>query len=153
MILWRLSGIQHVRAFDGGYGLLFDGRWNTAGHAVTYAATSPSLCVLEKLVHIEDPALMPAFMMVRYDVPGDLAVKTITVADLPEDWTQQDILTQSLGDAWHAAQESLMLCVPSAIVPITSSPDVNVVINHRHPDTARIRILDAEPFALDVRLT
>lgn len=57
MILWRLSGVEHARAFDGSYGLLFDGRWNTMGRPVTYAATSPSLCVLEKLVHIEDPAL------------------------------------------------------------------------------------------------
>ncbi|HSU06220.1 MAG TPA: RES family NAD+ phosphorylase, partial [Acetobacteraceae bacterium] len=46
MLLWRLSGRQHANAFDGGYGLLFNGRWNTVGHAVTYCATSPSLCVL-----------------------------------------------------------------------------------------------------------
>lgn len=41
MILWRLSREQHARAFDGGYGLLYNGRWNTAGHAVTYGATLP----------------------------------------------------------------------------------------------------------------
>jgi hypothetical protein len=52
MLLWRLSGAQHAK--DGGYGLLFDGRQKTVGHAVTYGSTSPSLCVLEKLVHIED---------------------------------------------------------------------------------------------------
>jgi RES domain-containing protein len=54
MLLWRLSGLRHASSFDGGYGLLFDGRWNTVGHAVTYCAISPSLCVLEKLVHVED---------------------------------------------------------------------------------------------------
>ncbi len=64
MLLWRLSGVQYASAFDGGYGLLFEGRWNTAGHAVTYCASSPSLCVLEKLVHIEDPDLLPALIMV-----------------------------------------------------------------------------------------
>jgi len=26
MVLWRLSGRQHAAAFDGGYGLLFNGR-------------------------------------------------------------------------------------------------------------------------------
>jgi RES domain-containing protein len=57
MLLWRLSIRRYANIFDGGYGLLFDGRWNTVGHAVTYCATSPSLCVLENLVHIEDPAL------------------------------------------------------------------------------------------------
>jgi RES domain-containing protein len=38
MRLWRLSGIQHAGALGGGYGLFFDGRWNTIGHAVTYCA-------------------------------------------------------------------------------------------------------------------
>src|SRR5258708_39409735 len=63
MLLWRLSGLQHAEAFDGGYGLLYDGRWNTVGHAVTYCATSPSLCVLEKLVHVQDPALLPELVL------------------------------------------------------------------------------------------
>ena len=79
MLLWRLSGRQHAAVFDGGYGLLFDGRWNTAGHAVTYCATSPSLCLLEKLVHIEDPALLPDLIMVTYDVPDSLAIEIISL--------------------------------------------------------------------------
>ena len=152
MILWRLSGAQHARAFDGGYGLLFDGRWNTAGHAVTYAATAPSLCVLEKLVHIEDPALMPELVMVRYEVPDDLARQVISLSDLPPDWTRAETLTQDLGDQWNARGETPMLQVPSVIVPIVGSPDVNIVINHRHPAAARIKIITAEPFRLDVRL-
>jgi RES domain-containing protein len=84
MILWRLSGEQHARSLDGGYGLAHDGRWNTAGHAVTYCATSPSLCVLEKLVHVEDPDLLPALVMVRYDVPDGMGMETLSVAELPE---------------------------------------------------------------------
>jgi RES domain-containing protein len=152
MILWRLSGAQHARAFDGGYGLLFDGRWNTAGHAVTYAATAPSLCVLEKLVHIEDPALMPELVMVRYEAPDDLARQVISLSDLPPDWTKAETLTQDLGDRWHGDRETPMLQVPSVIVPIVGSPDVNIVINHRHPAAARIKIITAEPFRLDVRL-
>lgn len=152
MILWRLSGAQHARAFDGGYGLVFDGRWNTAGHAVTYAATAPSLCVLEKLVHIEDPALMPELVMVRYEAPDDLARHVISLSDLPPDWTRAETLTQDLGGRWHADGETPMLQVPSVIVPIVGSPDVNIVINHRHPAAARIKIITAEPFRLDVRL-
>lgn len=152
MILWRLSGAQHARAFDGGYGLLFDGRWNTAGHAVTYAATAPSLCVLEKLVHIEDPALMPELVMVRYEAPDDLARLVISLRDLPADWTKAETLTQDLGDQWNARGETPMLQAPSVIVPIVGSPDVNIVINHRHPAAARIKIITAEPFRLDVRL-
>jgi RES domain-containing protein len=83
MRLWRLSGRQHAESFDGGYGLLYDGRWNTTGHAVTYCATSPSLCVLEKLVHIEDPALLPDLVMLTYDVPDYLACEIVAFEELP----------------------------------------------------------------------
>jgi RES domain-containing protein len=152
MLLWRLSGVEHAQAFDGGYGLLFDGRWNTAGHPVTYCATSPSLCVLEKLVHIEDPDLLPPLRMVRYDVPDDLAVERISISALPDSWTRQERWTQQIGDEWRASLRTPLLSVPSAIVPIEGSPDVNFVINHRRPDVGRIRRIEDEPFALDMRL-
>lgn len=83
MRLWRLSGHDFARVFDGGYGLRFDGRWNTVGHATTYVSTSPSLCVLEKLVHVEDPSLLPALDMVEYEVPDTAPVMRLTLDDLP----------------------------------------------------------------------
>lgn len=152
MILWRLSGEQHARSFDGGYGLLYDGRWNTAGHAVTYCATSPSLCVLEKLVHVQDPQLLPALVMIRYEAPDDLAVESVSLADLPETWRFHESWTQQRGDDWHTAMSAPLLRVPSAIVPLDGSPDQNVLINHRHPAVAQITMTAAEPFALDARL-
>lgn len=152
MILWRLSGEQYARSFDGGYGLLYDGRWNTAGHAVTYCATSPSLCVLEKLVHVQDPDLLPALVMVRYDAPEGLNMEIFSVTDLPELWRLQESWTQQRGDQWYAAMNAPLLRVPSAIVPLDGSPDQNVLINHRHPAAAEITIVAAEPFVLDARL-
>lgn len=152
MQLWRLSGAAHARAFDGGYGLLYPGRWNSAGRAVTYCATSPSLCVLEKLVHVEDPALLPELVMVRYEAPDDLPVEQIALDDLPADWRRREGLTQSRGDSWHAAGAAPLLQVPSAIVPIAGSPDLNILLSHSHAGAAAIRIADVVPFALDLRL-
>ena len=151
MLLWRLSIRRYANIFDGGYGLLFDGRWNTVGHAVTYCATSPSLCVLEKLVHIEDPALLPELVMVRYDVPDSLSAGSVGLGDLPPDWRRQEGLTQQLGDAWHRSRSTPLLQVPSAIVPLEGSPDRNVLINHTHPDCAAIKIASSALFALDAR--
>lgn len=152
MLLWRLSGRPHAHALDGGYGLHFDGRWNTAGHAVTYCATSPALCVLEKLVHIEDPALLPDLVMVTYDVPDAVAVETVALDDLPEDWRRQEAWTQQRGDTWHHARTAVLLRVPSAIVPSAGSPDRNVLVNHDHAEASAIRIVGSEPFTLDPRL-
>lgn len=152
MLLWRLSGEQHARSFDGGYGLVFDGRWNTVGHAVTYCATSPSLCILEKLVHVEDPALLPGLVMVTYDVPDSLVMDVVAFDQLPADWRRQETWSQQYGDAWHRARKSPMLMVPSAIVPLARSPDRNVVLNHDHRDIAQITTHSLDPFVLDPRL-
>jgi hypothetical protein len=42
--------------------------------------------------------------------------------------------------------------VPSAIVPIAGSPDLNMVVNHSHPAAGEMKIIAAEPFVLDPRL-
>lgn len=152
MLIWRLSGRPHAESFDGGYGLLFDGRWNTVGHAITYCSTSPALCVLEKLVHIEDPTLLPELVMVTYDVPDALSRQTVPLDELPPDWCQQEALTQQAGDVWHRSRATPLLQVPSAVVPLVGSPDQNILINHTHPDVAAIKCTATVPFVLDSRL-
>jgi RES domain-containing protein len=152
MKLWRLSNIQHADLFDGGYGLANDGRWNTVGHAVTYCATSPSLCVLEKLVHIEDPGLLPDLVMVTHECPDILQIEEILTSDLPDRWVAENGLTQRKGDEWHASRRSPILVVPSVIVPIEGTPDRNVVINHMHDQARLITLVSKHPFSLDTRL-
>ena len=152
MLLWRLSGRQHAKAFDGGYGLHFNGRWNTVGHAVTYCATSPSLCVLEKLVHIEDPALLPELIVVIYEAPDAIGIEKISVEDLPPDWRRREGWTQARGDAWQRMGATPLLQVPSALVPLSGSPDMNVLVNHNHPEAAQIRLRALDPFVFDPRL-
>jgi RES domain-containing protein len=150
--LWRLSGKQHAGDFDGGYGLLFDGRWNSVGHAVTYCSTSPSLCVLEKLVHIEDPALLPDFVMLTYLAPDPLPIEAIELGDLPADWRRMEEWTRRRGDSWHRSRATPLLRAPSVIVPLADSPDCNVIVNHHHPGASEIKILRKTAFALDARL-
>jgi RES domain-containing protein len=152
MMLWRLSGRQHAQALDGGYGLNFDGRWNTVGHAVTYCSTSPALCVLEKLVHVEDPTLLPELVMVTYEVPDSVGIEDIPLSALPADWRRHEALSQQKGDDWHAGRSTLLLRVPSAIVPVANSPDLNVLINHSHPAAANMHIIARQEFSLDPRL-
>lgn len=152
MRLWRLSRLAYAEVMDGGYGLLFEGRWNGIGRPLTYSATSPSLCILEKLVHIEDPALLPELAMVIYDVPDVTPAKHLSLADLPHDWRRRETSTQRIGEEWLAGLETALLFVPSVIVPIAGCPDRNAIINPRHRAAAAITIERIEPFELDVRL-
>ena len=152
MRLWRLSSSRRARDFTGGYGLLNNGRWNTVGRPVTYCATVASLTALEKRVHVDDPALLPPQAMVEYDIPDGLSTHRMEIGDLPADWAMREVETQQAGDAWLDGAAELLLVVPSVIVPIDAAPDRNVLINHRHPDIARIAIVAVVPFTLDPRL-
>ena len=150
MRMWRLSGAGYAERFDGGFGLFHDGRWNTRGRPITYCATGPALCVLEKLAHIEDARLLPDdTVLVRYDVPDDLRVEESPLDGLPESWRAGERLTRSLGDAWSDRVSACLLHVPSVIVPIPDAGDRNIVVNHRHRDVARITIARIERFGCD----
>ena len=153
MHLWRLSGSDYATRFDGGYGMERDGRWNTRGRPVTYCSTGPALCVLEKLVHIDDPALLPDdTMLVRYEVPGDVQMEASQLDTLPDDWKRDQTITRSMGDAWLRAMSACLLSVPSVVVAVAETDDRNILINHRHRDVARISVSSVVPFRYDPRL-
>jgi RES domain-containing protein len=150
--LWRLSSRRHARHFDGGYGLSNDGRWNTRGRPVTYCATGPALTALERRVHVSDAALLPPLVMVEYEAPNDVSIATVAIEALPRGWTMREAETQQRGNDWLDACREVLLFVPSVIVPLERSADCNVMINHRHPDVARIKPVALTPFTLDPRL-
>jgi RES domain-containing protein len=152
MRLWRLSSERRARALDGGYGISNDGRWNTRGRPVTYCSTVASLTALEKRVHVTDPALLPAQVLVTYELPDSLPQRTIDLADLPADWTRRETHTQGIGDRWLDSAAEVLLFVPSVIVPIANVPDRNVLINPRAASAASIKIVNITPFILDPRL-
>lgn len=153
MRLWRLSDVRYAHRFDGGYGLDHEGRWNERGQLVTYCATGPALCVLEKLVHIEDPDLLPDdTMLIRYDAPNHIQVEEFFLGNLPSGWRADEGVTRSKGSDWLDGVTSCLLRVPSVIVPVADADDRNVLINHRHPDVKHITISRMEKFAYDPRL-
>lgn len=152
MRLWRLSSARRARDFTGGYGLLHSGRWNTAGRPVTYCFTVPSLTALEKRVHVTDPALLPPQAMVEYEAPDDLPQRTVDLNTLASDWAHREVDTQKVGDQWLDSVTEPLLIIPSVIMPLPNAPDRNVLVNHRHPDTSRIRIVPVTSFELDPRL-
>ena len=153
MYLWRLSGAEFANRFDGGYGLLNDGRWNSRGRLVTYCATGPALCLLERLVHIMDLSGLPdETTLVQYDVPDELAVDVRPLKRLPPWWRADADATRAIGDAWLDGVSAPLLAVPSVVVPVAGSDDRNILVNHRHLDAARISITRVERFEFDPRL-
>jgi RES domain-containing protein len=90
--------------------------------------------------------------MIEYNTTDDISMRTIDFAELSPDWAVREPHTQHLGDEWLNALTEALLIVPSVIVPLSQAFDRNVLINHRHPQCARITVASVTPFSLDPRL-
>lgn len=147
---YRLVRARHAaRAFDGEGARRYGGRWNPIGTPAVYLASHRSLAVLEILANLERTDALAGFVFfeVRFD---ERAVERLDPQRLPANWRRAEppSALARLGVAWAAEARSLLLEVPSAVVP----PETNLVLNPRHPDIGSIEIGDAEPFDLDARL-
>jgi RES domain-containing protein len=142
MILWRIS--NHV-TLDGLGGLNFSARWHTKGRAIVYAADHPASALLEMLAH-SDKALLPAsFQMLKIGVPPNTVPKRLPPAG---GWRDSMSISRGIGDQWLEHGESLLLEVPSAILP-----DVfHTLINPAHPDAPLVKIISVQSVPLDQRL-
>jgi len=126
------------------------GRWNSKGRQVIYAAESRSLACLENLVHRSGAALSQDFRTIVINIPAKTRIETLQIADLPENWRNlmDHAPCQMLGDKWLARQETLLLRVPSVIIP----EEFNYLLNPLHPDFSKVSIARNEPFLFDPRV-
>lgn len=154
MKFWRLSSRDHARKLDGGYGLNNLGRWNSLGVPVTYASTTAALCVLEKLVHIESPDLLPDdLVFVEYGFPDELECGVYPIESLPSDWLNNPARTRAIGDGLlQDSSQPAVIVVPSVMLRLENAPDRNVVVNHASTDIAALSITQTAEFSLDPRL-
>jgi RES domain-containing protein len=67
---------------------------------------------------------------------------------LPDDWQDDRELTRAIGDEWLTGSSSLLLRVPSAVVPHS----FNYLFNPRHVAAANAEIISARQYPFDQRL-
>jgi RES domain-containing protein len=144
MVLWRIS--RH-RDLSGTGGLKAAGRWHYAGHPIVYLAETPAAALLEVCVHTSANDVPPEFTLLRIEGP-DVEAPSIRIDDLPKDWRTRLEATRDLGTAWLEKNESVLLRVPSAIVPET----LNCLFNPSHRQAAEFRIVEALAYPFDARL-
>ena len=146
---WRIVKEKYAAmAFSGEGAAEFGGRWNLPGTKMAYTSESQSLATIELLVHLNPPHFS------KYKAIGiqfeEGLTESLSSYELPPDWNVEppSLLTQRLGSLWAAELRSVVLAVPSAIVP----EETNYLVNPLHPDFSRIEIGPARDFALDSRL-
>jgi RES domain-containing protein len=147
---YRLTRATYAEtAFDGEGAKLYGGRWNPVGVPVVYLAESLPLAALETLVHLERPRGLEAY--VYFEVAfTDQLVLALAEEHLPPDWqdSPEPASTVAIGEAWLRSQASLLLRVPSVVVPRS----YNYLLNPAHPDQEQVLIRGPYPFKFDSRL-
>ena len=147
---WRLLKSRFsATAFDGEGARLYGGRWNSQGTRVAYASESIALTVLETLVHLQNPGVLSSYSLVSLQFPEEL-VEILKISELPPDWRASPgpPEIQRIGDQWITSSRSVVLSVPSVIVPSAR----NYLLNPMHRDFDRVAIDPAEAFVFDKRL-
>lgn len=115
------------------------GRWNSVGRPVIYLSDSLALAQLEKRVHT--PLRPPRGMVaVEVTLPAAVLAAAATLSP-PEGWDAENVDwsvgstdSQRAGDDWLTGGETLLLRVPSVVVPV----GWNYLLNPAHADARRV---------------
>ena len=130
MEIWRICKQKHQNsAFSGAGGLYAPARWSPQGFLVVYTSESLALASLE-FVHTESDRI--PLVAIRAFLPDDIAVTAVSVNSLPSDWQDATAYLdlQNIGKQWLISQQSPVLKVPSAIIPV----EFNYLLNPQHRD-------------------
>ena len=150
MKAWRLTKARH-KSLDGIGGEIAEGRWHRRGQRIIYAAASPSLAVLEVLIHLDlSPDLLPDdYILIEIDIPDDIETIRTKRDDLPDGWDFFDgLAARVVGVKWLDDGETAVMLVPSVVVP-----EENIVlINPVHSHAGKIVEVSNRPFSFDPRL-
>ena len=108
MLLWRISNYADL---IGTGGLLFPGRWHSAGRPIVYLAESPAGALVEILVHLDRDNLPDRFQLIGVET-GDMTIEQ--APPLIAGWENDVRLSRAAGDEWRGAGRTAALRAPSS---------------------------------------
>lgn len=125
---------------DGQGAAITGGRWNSKGTRIVYTSACGALAVLEYRVHTRlDP---DDLMLYSIDVPDTIPFEQAA-------WMPDVRTAQHFGDVWIKSKRTLILAVPSVVVP----HQINYLLNPEHPAFLNsVNVIETIRFALDIRL-
>lgn len=127
-------------------------RWNLHGQYVIYAGSSRSLSTLELVVHRGSIAPSDEYKVMVISVADeDCLYHQIPTTSLPSNWRSFAAYSdlQEMGSQWFKEQDSLVLKVPSAVIP----HEFNYLINTEHAlFKEKVALVRTEDYFWDSRL-
>ena len=149
-VAWRVTKQKYAaNAFDGERARLHGGRWSSQGVPVVYVSGSLALATLEIFVNLQDDKPMSAYLSYRVEFAEELVE---IIRDLPGTWSGNPSppQTRAMGDDWIRRGTSVLLRVPSVVLP--DAEEWNYLVNPAHRDFKKLRISGSSPLSLDARL-
>jgi RES domain-containing protein len=147
--LWRIAAETRTYAADdlsGAGAAAHPGRWNDYGEPVVYCAPTIAMAVLETAAHIDDAGLPLNRFLIRIAIPDDAWAQREPLPhdQLPSMWDAIPAgrASISVGSDWLSSKRSVVLLVPSVIVP----EEWTALINPGHADAGRISAEVIRPF-------
>lgn len=126
------------------------GRWNSAGKKVIYTAESISLAFLENMVRRQGVGFNRDFKVLFIDIPDKIKLSSVKVSKLENGWRHVKDYSkcQPIGNKWYDDRKTLILKVPSAILPDA----FNYVINTELSDYSKVRLVEVTDLVPDERI-
>lgn len=153
--LFRIQTDAHRDTILDGVGAqLRGGRWNAKGTPMLYTATTPELCFLEYMVHLEGTSLadLPPLILCEIQAPAN-SITYLTAEQLPLGWDNPQATPPGLAQfarQQFSQHQTLCLAVPSAVVPL--SPSWNVLLDPLHRLRTTCAVISIQPYPIDPRL-
>jgi RES domain-containing protein len=147
MKLWRISNYADLKGLGG---TKKKGRWHNAGAPIVYLSEHPALAMLEVMVHLElDKDELPEnYQLLEIEYSQRKGISKLSEDSLGMNWREDQDLTRALGDEWLLSGSTLLLKVPSAILPHS----YNYLLNPKHTLAKDISILSISQHPFDHRL-
>lgn len=148
MNVYRISKCKYINDLTGVGAATFSGRWNSKGIYILYTAATPSLALLESVVHISNIPV-DEYCMATIEM-AENKIKEMKIADLPQNWFVNPPAAQlkSIGDKFIKDNIFLALKLPSAIM----MEDFNFLLNPNHPDFNKVKLIATRTIPIDERL-
>jgi RES domain-containing protein len=150
MDVYRIAKTPYIRDLSGSGPRLYGGRWNPKGTGLIYTSENRALAALELFVHMSRTTIPPNLSLATIKIPDSASKREIAAKELPRNWRSFPAPPElaEIGESWIKLKSSLLLLVPSVIMP----SELNVLINPAHPEIIGVRIIKVESYSFDKRM-
>ena len=115
-----------------------------------YMSGNRALALAEYWVHVHPSDLPTDVCVVEIEVPNTARIISIPLSSLPENWRAGPPLKslQQTGDQWVLNEQSLILKVPSTVMPLESY----YILNPAHQDMTAVSVISITDYLWDWRM-